>query len=711
MNTNNSTISSKTYVPFKTAGVERARIDQSGNIGINTTAPSAVLDINGNTKMRGQLDISGNNIINIGSLGIGTATPAFALDISGASKFRNTLDLSTNNITNANQISATTNLVLQPTTGNVGIGTSAPAAVLDVNGDTKIRGALDLSTNNITNASQISATTNLVLQPTTGNVGIGTSAPAAVLDVNGDTKIRGALDLSTNNITNANQISATTNLVLQPTSGNVGIGTTAPSQIFQVGDGGRMRISNGITDYTLVGTKETDDASNTRIVMSGFQRTGNTGEITYVTTNNGAHTFITSGISERMRITSTGRVGIGTSTPTCNHHIYGSLNNSQVVSMIENASSGSSSYVQLVLKTDQTNTFSIFKNSTTRTGDGGVNTTTIRNDGGKLRLQNSAGDSEGITISGNCVGIGNNAPSFPLHVGVTGGRTITASNYPGVENYWKYPLSELDGRWSGGGTWQLSGSRIVSAKFEGGLTLATDAYIYGSSDIRIKNNIRTIDNKKSIELIRKLNPTTYHFIDYIKHSKNYTYGFIAQEVNELLPEAIYICKSVIPNFMIFVDVENNFNKNNEIKIITKTPITFYPYHDSSNNEYYTNKGEPLSDLSGNQRFKIILYDESNNEIVCHTTKIIDDYTIIIDSEYKDELKSKKYFLYGQEIDDFYNLNKDIIFTITTAALQEVDRQQQSDKARIAELEQEVATQKSTIATILDRLEKIETKSQ
>ena len=69
--------------------------------------------------------------------------------------------------------------------GNVGIGLTAPTAVLDVNGAAKIRGTLDLSTNNITNANQISATTNLVLQPTTGNVGIGTSAPGYTLDVSG----------------------------------------------------------------------------------------------------------------------------------------------------------------------------------------------------------------------------------------------------------------------------------------------------------------------------------------------------------------------------------------------------------------------------------------------------------------------------------------------------------------------------------------------
>ncbi len=41
-----------------------------------------------------------------------------------------------------------------------------------------------------------------------GSIGIGLTAPTAVLDVNGAAKIRGELDLSTNNITNANNITA-----------------------------------------------------------------------------------------------------------------------------------------------------------------------------------------------------------------------------------------------------------------------------------------------------------------------------------------------------------------------------------------------------------------------------------------------------------------------------------------------------------------------
>jgi hypothetical protein len=39
------------------------------------------------------------------------------------------------------------------------------------------------------------------------------------------------------------------------TNGNIGIGKQTPNNILQVGDGARLRISNGISFYTVIGTK------------------------------------------------------------------------------------------------------------------------------------------------------------------------------------------------------------------------------------------------------------------------------------------------------------------------------------------------------------------------------------------------------------------------------------------------------------------------
>ena len=54
----------------------------------------------------------------------------------------------------------------------------------------------------------------------------------------------------------------------------------------------------------------------------------------------------------------------------------------------------------------------------------------------------------------------------------------------------------------------------------------------------------------------------------------------------------------------------------------------------------------------------------------------------------------------KRVDNFLKLNKDTIWTVSTAALQEVDRQQQADKARITELE-------SQLTAVLARLDALE----
>jgi len=43
------------------------------------------------------------------------------------------------------------------------------------------------------------------------------------------------------------------------------------------------------------------------------------------------------------------------------------------------------------------------------------------------------------------------------------------------------------------------------------------------------------------------------------------------------------------------------------------------------------------------------------------------------------------YLYGKKIDDFHTLNKDTIWTVATAALQEVDRQLQAEKSKTSDL--------------------------
>lgn len=67
--------------------------------------------------------------------------------------------------------------------------------------------------------------------------------------------------------------------------------------------------------------------------------------------------------------------------------------------------------------------------------------------------------------------------------------------------------------------------------------------------------------------------------------------------------------------------------------------------------------------------------------------------------YNEDTGKHQVFVYGQLVNNFYRLDKNAIWTVAAAALQEVDRQQQSDKVRIAELETEVTTLKTEVSTL------------
>ena len=59
-------------------------------------------------------------------------------------------------------------------------------------------------------------------------------------------------------------------LTLQSVAGNVGIGTSNPDNILQVGSGGRLRIANNDNDYSLIGTRNVDDGTLNTKILSGL---------------------------------------------------------------------------------------------------------------------------------------------------------------------------------------------------------------------------------------------------------------------------------------------------------------------------------------------------------------------------------------------------------------------------------------------------------
>jgi hypothetical protein len=148
-------------------------------------------------------------------------------------------------------------------------------------------------------------------------------------------------------------------IILQPTTtnlqlvsgytlsvpGNVGVGTSsAVGNVLQVGSGARLRIANNASDYTIIGTNDTDGSTNTQIIISGNTRANNAGNIQYVATaSGGSHIFYTTATTTRMTISSagvnvnndlgvSGNVGIGTApSATYKVNVNGTLNATSVL--------------------------------------------------------------------------------------------------------------------------------------------------------------------------------------------------------------------------------------------------------------------------------------------------------------------------------------------------------------------------------------------
>ena len=82
-----------------------------------------------------------------------------------------------------------------------------------------------------------------------------------------------------------------------------------------------LKLAASNTDYSLIGSTSPDGTTNTRIVLSANSRSGNPGEITYITTGaSGAHVWWTGGATEKMRLSNAGDLTVvGTITAPPNY--------------------------------------------------------------------------------------------------------------------------------------------------------------------------------------------------------------------------------------------------------------------------------------------------------------------------------------------------------------------------------------------------------
>jgi hypothetical protein len=367
-------------VPLEVAGggtTSEDVIHWSNSFGVN----KGMLQLSSTGGGQLQLRDAGNNVdvqisstadsyFNGGYVGIGTSSPASALHAKGGST-------TTPADSSAFLTNATARLV-------VNHGNEYGAYVGYVNATNNAIG--------IQSARSSAQTGPLSLNPYGGNVGIGTTSPAAALEVvesgGSNTVARfnntsAALSLiqfqDTGTTTRPRIGSAGNDLILDTanterlridSSGNVGIGTSSPASPLHINTGANGNIiqANGSDvgwDFILKGTNDAD--TNSFLYEMGMYRAdGTTNPNTVLkfgrgdNVQNGFFAIDQNG-SEAMRIDASGNVGIGTNSPAADLHIANS-----VVPRIRLEDSGSGQYAQiftnnddLVIGSDEGNTGSL----------------------------------------------------------------------------------------------------------------------------------------------------------------------------------------------------------------------------------------------------------------------------------------------------------------------------------------------------------------
>ena len=466
---------------------------------------------------------------------------------------------------------------------------------------------------------------NLFVDTTTSNVGIGKTNPNFTLDVNGDINFSGQFYQGGSQFVSTPWTIDTNPDALTYTAGNVGIGASNPSANLQV--------------------------------------TGNV----YVSSN------LEVGEANLFVDTTTSNVGIGRTDPNFTLDVNGDINFSGQFYQ------GGSQFVITNINADNITSGTL---DPARFSIPDLDASKITS-GTLSRPVNTSGNI--TTTSTGRIGIGTTNPNHPLHVETSVSGVYNSA--PGAISWGDASLSSL-GRIVTSSSNNYDHPYDLSIYAKGSILTNDRLYVstavYVSSDRRIKTNIIDVEDSESLETLRKIKPRKYNYKDTLKRGNSLMWGFVADEVEEIIPYSVVNITNIAGNICKMGTVSSS-------NIITFTDF-------NTSNLEVSNATSIIEVLDGGFKHHNV-----------HLAEIIDDHTIRVEEDLTEwvfgvddlgnAVDGNNIYVRGQEITNFKQLEYQAIWTVATSALQEVDRQQQADKVRISQLETQVAELMSRVAAL------------
>ena len=355
---------------------------------------------------------------------------------------------------------------------------------------------------------------------------------------------------TTNYVTKWTSSSAIGNSSIFDNGTHIGIGTTSPNFTTSYGRALSILAGTGYAGVEIFGASSTGGGqldfggSTTRFAaISGEYESSTNGYLNFRTLRSGT-------ITNAMRITSAGNVGIGTTSPV------GAASDDLVTQIYNSAGGGSASRAMIRL----TNSFSgsTWGNGSWLSIDSGLDLYVANSEAANIYLQTSGATRMTIEPNGKTTISHSHPNMLNLNSSLTNGGYLTFSR-SGTENGYVGSAAQIT---SGGTNVDIAMSGYTNLTFATGAALlervritsggnilmgtSTDngerLYVSGSiratgsitanSDARLKKNIERIEN--ALEKVGQISGYTYNTIyDEDRHA-----GVIAQEIDKVLPEIV-----------------------------------------------------------------------------------------------------------------------------------------------------------------------------